>query len=92
MYYSELPTVLKTQNFRIDVINRCLLDTLNLSTLKFASPALIYNVKDASTVLSWTETDVTSTLSLTTCGTRTWTVTKTDGSAIDLIFTSGDFT
>jgi len=92
VYYTELPTIQATQNFSIDVINRCLLDTLTISTTKFATPALTYNVKDASTVWSWTETDVTSTLGLTTCGTRTWTVTKTDGSAIDLIFTSSDFT
>ena len=75
VYYSELPTVLKTQNFSIKVINRCLLDTLTNSTTKFATPALSYDIRNTAAVLSWTDTDVTSTLGLTTCGALTWAVT-----------------
>ena len=91
VYYSELPAgISATQDFSIDVINRCLLDTLTINAAKFpiTTLALTYYVKDAAKVLSWTDADATSTLSLTTCGTRAWTVTKTDGSAIDTIFTA----
>ena len=91
VYYSELPAgISATQDFRIDVINRCLLDTLTINAAKFpiTTLALTYYVKDAAKVLSWTDADATSSLSLSTCGTRTWTVTKTNGSAIDTIFTA----
>ena len=84
VYYTELPTIQATQNFSIEVINRCLLDTLTISTTKFATPALSYDIRNTAAVLSWTDTHVTSTLGLTTCGALTWAVTKTDGlTAID---------
>ena len=65
VYYTELPSVFATKDFSIAVINRCLLDTLTISPSKFATPALSYNIRDAAGVLSWTDTDATSTLSLT---------------------------
>ena len=61
VYYTELPTgILATRDFSIAVINRCLLDTLTISSTKFASPALTYYIKSLAGVLSWTDTDVTS--------------------------------
>ena len=49
---------------------------------------MTYNVKSAASTLSWTDADATSAGGLTSiCGTFTWTVTQTDGSAIDPIFT-----
>ena len=75
VHYTELPTISATRDFSIAVINRCLLDTLTISSTKFASPALSYDIRNAAGVLSWTDTDVTSSLALTTCGALTWSVT-----------------
>ena len=64
--YTELPTVLKTQNFSILVTSPCFTDILTISTTNFATPALTYNVKDAVKDLIWLDSDATSTYSLTT--------------------------
>ena len=87
--YKDWPTVFQNKDFSIIITSPCFNDIFTFSSTKFptASPALTYYVKNAAAVLSWTDADANSTLSLTICGTRTWTVTKTDGSVIDNIFT-----
>ncbi len=73
--YTELPTVFKTQNFSILVTSPCFTDTLTISTTKFTTPTLTYNIKSTAAVLSWTDSDATSAGLLTaTCGAFTWTV------------------
>ena len=82
-----MTSVCATKNFSILVTSPCLTDTLNISNTKFTSSVLTYNVKSAASVFSWTDSDATSAgLLTTTCGAFTWTVTKSDGQAIDSTF------
>ena len=93
--YSEsgLTTICGTQTFSIVVINPCLTDSLSIDTSKFDSPALTYNVKDGAKALSWTDSVAISVKGLLpTCGTLTWTVTKTDGTTIDTTVFTGAYT
>ena len=55
----------------------------------FISPSLTYDIKGTASSYSWTDSNATSDSGFTSveCGTFTWTVTQTDGSAIDSIFT-----
>jgi hypothetical protein len=91
--YTNYPGISSAQNFSILVTSSCLTDTLTLDTTKFASPAFTYNVNNAAADFIWTDASVSSDNNLTTCGTFTWTVTKTDGfTAIDSeVFKAGDF-
>ena len=61
---AKYSTVFATKDFTIVVVNPCLADTLSVSSSKFASPALTYNVKSTAGVLSWTNDNVSSSKSL----------------------------
>ena len=81
-------------SYTVEVVTAidCNTDTLTIDGSIFGSPAYTYNVRAPTSNFSWTDSNVSSDNSLTTCGGYTWEITQTDGfSPIDSsIFVVGD--
>ena len=82
-----------TASYTLDVVDPCATDTLTIDANKFAEPAATYDIKAPAVTFSWTDSNVSSDNSLTTCGAFTWAITLIDGTtAIDSsIFLEGDY-
>ena len=61
----------------------CATDTLSIDSAVFATPALTYNLYNAAEDFTFTDAAAISSNSLTICGTRVWTVTNSDNTAVD---------